>query len=177
MTRLRFLFLVVLGLFLAVAPHASADPMIKTGTAVRVKSIGFINVNLYQIDHYMASKPANKSKSDVINADVSKQFTWTTLRDLPSDKVKKALQEAFAMNGYSDGGKIGQFIGAFSGEEVKKGAVVTILYDANSKNVTISVGGGGKAVINGFDFMKGVWSIWLGKIDQPSMGDQLISLL
>ena len=27
------------------------------------------------------------------------------------------------------------------------------------------------------DFMQAVWSIWFGKIDQPKLGDQLISKL
>jgi hypothetical protein len=31
--------------------------------------------------------------------------------------------------------------------------------------------------VDGVDFMKAVWSIWLGKIDQPKLGDQLISQL
>jgi hypothetical protein len=52
-----------------------------------------------------------------------------------------------------------------------------ISYSATAKNVTIWVQGAGSATIAGADFMKAVWSIWLGKIDQPSMGDQLISKL
>lgn len=176
MTR-RFLFLVALALFLSVAPTASADPMIDTGGALRVKSIGFVNYKLYWIEHYMASKPANKSKRDVIDADVSKQFTWTMKNDLPAEKVKKALREAFQMNSYNDAGKINQFLAAFSGEELKEKSTLTILYDANSKSTTVTVPGGGKATVPGIDFMKGVWSIWFGNIDQNNLGDQLISKL
>jgi hypothetical protein len=65
---------------------------------------------------------------------------------------------------------------AFSGE-LKEGAKVNIVYDADKKSTTVSVGGGGSATVAGVDFMKAVWSIWLGKIDQPKMGDQLISKL
>jgi hypothetical protein len=43
--------------------------------------------------------------------------------------------------------------------------------------VTLWVKDGTSATVAGQDFMKAVWSIWFGKIDQPSMGDQLISLL
>ena len=60
------------------------------------------------------------------------------------------------------------------------GAVV-ISYNATTKKVTIWVQSAGpkgtSATIGGVDFMKAVWSIWLGKIDQPSMGDQLIAKL
>ena len=62
-------------------------------------------------------------------------------------------------------------------EEVKESSAVVISYNAATKAVTIWVQGAGTATIAGQDFMKAVWSIWLGKIDQPSMGDSLISKL
>ena len=81
------------------------------------------------------------------------------------------------MNGFNDAGRTGQFVGAFNKEEVKENSAVVISYNAAAKTVTIWVQDGGTATIAGQDFMKAVWSIWLGKIDQPSMGDQLISKL
>ena len=81
------------------------------------------------------------------------------------------------MNGVSDAGRIGQFLGAFTGD-LKEGQFVTITYDPGAKATTIHVlGGGGSATIPGADFMKATWSIWFGKIDQPSLGDALISKL
>lgn len=177
MTRHRFLLVVLFGLFLAFTRDASADGMILTGTALRTKSIGFVNYKLYNITHYMAAKPPTKSKQAVIDADVNKQFIWKLRNDLPTEKVKKALREAFAMNGYNDQGKINQFLGAFTPEELKEDSTLTISYNATSKAVTVSVPGGKSATVPGADFMKGVWSIWLGKIDQPSIGDSLIAKL
>ena len=179
MTILRrsALFALVAALLFTIAPRAHADGMIFTGDAVRTKSVGPFTAKVYSIRHDMKERPATKSKQAVIEADVDKVFTWRMLRDVDTSKIKKALQEAFAMNGYGDAGKIGQFVGAFSQEEIKEDAQVVIAYSAASKTVSISVGGGSKAQIAGADFMKAVWSIWLGKIDQPSMGDQLISKL
>lgn len=178
MTRHRFLLVALFGLLLAFTRDASADATILTGTSVRVKSLGILgSVKLYTIQHYMAEKPATKSKQAVIDADVDKKFIWTMQRDLPSEKVKRALQDAFAMNGYGDGGKIGQFLAAFTGEELKEKSQLTIVYNAKSQTTTVNVPGGKSATIPGTDFMKGVWSIWFGKIDQPSMGDQLIANL
>jgi len=181
MTRFRFLFAVVLGALMFaltfVTTDASADGMIHTGDAVRTKSLGLFTVNVYAIRHDMAEKPAAKTKQAVIDADVNKVFTCVMKRDVDSVKIQKALREAFAMNGYGDAGKINQFVAAFNKEEVKEKSVFVIKYDAASKNVTLWVKDGGSATVNGVDFMKATWSIWLGKIDQPSMGDQLISLL
>jgi hypothetical protein len=171
------LFTLVLALLLTLGSSALADGWIYTGDAVRTKSVGPFTAKVYGIRHDMKEKPASKSKAAVIEADVDKKFTWRMLRDVDSSKIKKALTEALQMNGFNDGGRIGQFVGAFNKEEVKENSAVVISYSAASKSVTIWVQGAGTATIAGPDFMKAVWSIWLGKIDQPAMGDQLISKL
>lgn len=48
---------------------------------------------------------------------------------------------------------------------------------AAKKMTTIAVADGSTANIPGGDFMKAVWSIWLGKSDQPSVGDDLVGKL
>ena len=147
-----------------------------TGTAIRVKSVAFIDVNVYEISHSMKELPATKSKQAVIDMETGKKFYWTMKRDVDHEKIQNALKEAFAMNGYGDAGKIGAFMGAFK-SELKEKSHVTIVYDADKKATTVTVDGGGSATIEGSDFMKAVWSIWFGKIDQPKLGDQLISKL
>lgn len=163
---------------LAVPKSASAQAgWIHTGDAVRTKSVGPFTAKVYSIRHDMKDRPSAKAKQAVIEADVDKKFTWRMLRDVDSSKIKKALQDAFAMNGYGDGGKIGQFVSAFNKEEVKEDSAVVITYNAANKTTTIWVQNGGTASVAGADFMKAVWSIWFGKIDQPSMGDQLLAKL
>ena len=177
---LSFLLTMVAAALLTFLVPASANAQgawIHTGDAVRTKSVGPFTAKVYAIRHDMKEKPGSKSKQAVIDADVDKKFTWRMLRDVDSGKIKKALQDAFAMNGYGDGGKIGQFVGAFNKDEVKEDSAVVITYNAANKTTTIWVQNMGSATIAGADFMKAVWSIWFGKIDQPSMGDQLISKL
>lgn len=176
-TTIAFLFSLVVALFVSVAPSASADGWIHTGDAVRTKSIGPFSAKVYAIRHDMKARPAAKSKQAVIDADVDKKFTWRMLRDVDSSKIQKALREAFQMNGFHDAGRINQFVGAFNKEEVKEDSAVVITYNSQAKNVTIWVQNAGTATIGGQDFMKAVWSIWFGRIDQPSMGDQLIAKL
>jgi hypothetical protein len=179
--RRSFLFSMFLAVVMALSTSAFADGWIFTGNSVRTKSIGPFTAKVYSIRHDMKERPPTKSKQAVIDANVDKRFTWSMLRDVGSGKIQNALREAFQMNGYNDGGKIGQFVGAFSGEEVKEESngqpSVVITYTAANQTTTIWVKGGKTVSIQGQDFMKGVWSIWFGKIDQPSMGDQLISKL
>ena len=176
---LAFFASLVVALFCTLVPSSASAQAgwIHTGDAVRTKSVGPFTAKVYSIRHDMKEKPGSKSKQAVIDADVDKKFTWRMLRDVDSSKIKKALQDAFAMNGFGDGGRIGQFVGAFNKEEVKEDSAVVITYNAANKTTTIWVQNAGTATIAGADFMKAVWSIWFGKIDQPSMGDQLMAKL
>jgi hypothetical protein len=65
----------------------------------------------------------------------------------------------------------------FSKDEVKEKSAVVISYNAVAKTTMIWVQNGASVTVSGQDFMKAVWSIWFGKIDQPAMGDQLLALL
>ncbi|AKV01885.1 hypothetical protein AKJ09_08548 [Labilithrix luteola] len=171
-------FLTVFAFMFALVTSAFADgAYIHTGDAVRTKSVGPFTAKVYAIRHDMKERPAQKSKQAVIDADVDKKFTWRMLRDVDSEKIRKALKEAFAMNGYNDQAKINAFVSAFNKEEVKENSAIVITYNAGPKTVSIWVQDGGQVTVPGQDFMKGVWSIWFGKIDQPQMGDQLISKL
>ena len=176
-TRFPHFLAAVAAVFLALVALttglARADDWTLTGSGIRVKTVAFIDVNVYAISHYMKQLPAAKTKQAVIEMDTGKKFVWTMKRDVDHEKIQNALKEAFAMNGYGDAGKIDPFIAAFSGE-LKEKSVVSIVYDSDKKETSVSTGSG-SATIGGVDFMKAVWSIWFGKIDQPNLGDQLIS--
>jgi hypothetical protein len=150
-----------------------ADGWFHTGDGVRVKKVLFANFDVYSISHDMKDLPPTKSKQAVIDMDTDKRFTWHMLRDVEEEKIQNAVREAFAMNHYSDAGKINQYVAAFSGDR-KKGQVISISYNSTAKTVSVSVQGGGSATIPGVDFMKAVWSFWFGTIDQPALGDALI---
>src|SRR5436309_7926699 len=100
------LALVALGLCAlpASALERGHDGYFHTGDGVRYKKIAFINIKVYAIDHYMKDLPTQKSKQAVIDADVDKRFSWKMLRTVDAGKIKNALREAFAKNGYGDNG-------------------------------------------------------------------------
>lgn len=173
MRALFALCAVVLFALPAAALERDPDGYYHTGEGVRIKKVAFINVKVYAIDHYMKDLPPSKSKQAVIDADVDKRFSWKMLRTVESEKIKNALREAFAKNGYGDSAKINSFLGSF-GKELKEGDQVTINYDAAEKTTTVT-SPSGSATVQGVDFMKATWSIWFGKIDQPNLGDSLLN--
>ncbi|HEV8324345.1 MAG TPA: chalcone isomerase family protein [Myxococcota bacterium] len=154
-----------------------ADGFYHTGSGIRVKTVAFINVNVYEIHHYMKELPPAKTKAAVIDMDVDKKIGFKMLRDVDTDKIKNAFREGYERNGYTNTAKIDKLLSAFSGDEMTEGHWTSIVYSAATKKTTVTVQGGGTATVDGIDFMKGTWSIWLGKFDQPKLGDALIGLI
>lgn len=176
------IFLAVLTSLLLLAASAfgiepNKDGWYFTGQAVREKKILIVSVDVYKIQHFAKQLPA-KNKRAAIDLAADKRFVLTMVRDVPVEKLRDALKDAYAMNGYGDQGKIGKFLGAFQGvgDELKEGTRAFISYDAAKKTTTLSALG--KTVtVEGEDFMKATWSIWFGKIDQPEIGDKLLKNL
>lgn len=166
----------VLGAVPAFGLNADRDGWYHTGDGIRTKSLAFITVKVYAIGHDMKCLPKARAKAEVIDADCDKRFTWKMSRDVDKEKIHAALREAYKLNGFSDEGRIGTALGAFQAE-LKEGSFVTITYDSTKKQTTFWEQGGGTTVVPGADFMKATWSIWFGRIDQPSLGDALLSKL
>lgn len=158
---------------LAAALEREPGGYYRTGTGVRVKHVGPFSAKVYTITHYMRELPPTRSKPAVIAMDTDKSLSWRLMRDLELKQIRDALRDGFKMNGYTDTAKIDQFLGAFT-KPVPDKTLITITYTSASKSTTIAVAGDGSATIPGIDFMKGTWSIWFGKIDQPELGDALI---
>ena len=168
------LALVALGLFAmpASALERDHDGYFQTGEGIRYKKIAFINIKVYDIEHYMKELPPQKSKQAVIDANVDKKFSWKMLRSVGAEKIRDALREAYAKNGYSDAAKIGSFVDSIT-RELKEGDSVVIKYDAAKRATTIT-SPAGSATVAGEDFMKATWKIWFGNIDQKNLGDELL---
>ena len=168
------LAVLALGLFAvpASALERGKDGYFHTGDGIRYKKVAFINVKVYSIEHAMKDLPPQKSKQAVIDANVDKKFSWKMLRSVDAEKIRNALREAYAKNGYNDAGKINAFVDSIA-KELKEGDNVTIKYDA-AKQATTITSPAGSATVPGEEFMKATWSIWFGKIDQKDLGDSLL---
>lgn len=163
----------------AAALAVGKDGYFQTGAGTRKK----MGSNTYNIVHSIKELPGTKTKQALIDADVDKRFTMvflpvpTLLRPIvgsawPKDKITGSLKEAFALNGYADAGKIAKFLAAVT-QDLNDKDTILIQYNAASKVTSITVKNGGKASIEGEDFMKAVWSLWFGKIEQKDLGEAL----
>ena len=144
-----------------------------TGSATKVTA----SVKDYTLLHEMKALPAVKTKRGVIDADVDKRFSWRLHRDLSCATLKAALRDGFRRNAYTTSATITTFVNACSGTTLKARSTVVIRYVAATKTTTLSVSGMGTTSVVGVDFMRAVWSLWLGNVDQPRLGEALVARL
>lgn len=158
----------VLGMEIA----SQAASFTTTGSAIRVKKVAFVSVNVYAITHQMKDVPATRSAAEFINADTDKRLILKMKRDVEAAKISNAFNEAYALNGYSNTANQNTFSSVLTGD-LKENDTITISYNAATKTTTCNYGGKTSSVA-GIDFMKATWSIWFGKIDQPSLTSALV---
>jgi hypothetical protein len=159
----------------ALAADKDKEGFFPTGEGIRYKKVAFINVKVYDITSYARELPASKSKEAMIQLDSDKKLSWKMLRSVDAEKIRNALREAYAKNGYTDKNKIESLLRPIT-RELKEGDTVIIRYDASTKKTTLAAEGA-SATVEGPEFMKATWSIWFGNIDQPTLSDKLIDNL
>jgi len=161
---------------LALAPSLAfaADTYIVTGSGVRQKAVLMLRVDVFSIVHAMKELPKVRSKKAVIDAACDKRFTLRFMRDVDASKIREAFSEAFKLNGYRNNAKVAQFLSVVK-KDIRENDTFVVSYDNEKKTVDFTVKRQGRVLVQGEDFMKAVWSIWLGKIDQPTLSDALIA--
>ena len=163
-------------LLIAPASHAverARNGFFLTGSATRVDA----GKKDYTLVHEMREIPRTKTKRGVIDADVDKRFVLRLHRDLPCASVKSSLRDGFSRNAFANANKISQVVDTCSGTTLKAGAQVVIAYKASTKTTTFWVEGMGRTTVVGIDFMKAVWSVWMGNVAQPKLGESLVARL
>lgn len=172
----------VIALPLAVAPSFSylqaqnRDPWIQTGEGVREKTLAWVHVQAYTISHWVQKQPSILSKSALNDLEADKKFSITMLRNVRAGQMKGMFRDAYALNGYCDKARIDQFLSALT-RDLVKGDHITITYAPLCQATTLTLQGGGTAVIPGREFMRATWSLWFGQSEQPALGDALVSKL
>src|SRR5262249_26233300 len=95
-----------------------------------------------------------------IETDEAKRIVLHMVRDVTHDEMKGAMQDGFANTGTSDTPGAKQFTSCFTrpippGQECE-------FDNARGKGTTVTISGKKKGTIQGADFMRGLWGIWLG---------------
>lgn len=162
----------------AYALEPGKDGFFQTGAGTRSKLGG----KTYDIFHSIKQLPAVRSRQALIDADVDKRFSLVfravplLLKPIvggsawPKDKIQGSFREGFAANDYTVKEKIDRFLSPIAQDFVEKDTIF-IQYNAETKSTTITVKTA-KVTVEGADFMRAVWSLWFGKIDQKDLPEE-----
>jgi hypothetical protein len=157
----------------AIANHAFAQDMVKTGEGIRQKSVAFLSFDVYKVSHSIATVPAAEDMAGALNASTSdKKFELEFLRNVEADKIKDSLDGAYKNCDYKEKNKVKELLSVFK-TDFKKGDVITIAYSAGKTTFT---SGASVLSVDGDEIMKATWCIWLGKgiTDQKKLKDDLV---
>lgn len=157
-------------------PAWALEGFVHTGTGVRVKKVLFVSAKVYDISHYMRLLPKQHTRSAVIEADVDKLVSWRMLRDVGEEKIRDSMKGAYALNGYRQDATINQVLTVFVGG-LREGEQLKVSYATRTKATTFSRPTGRSVTITGAEFMRATWSMWFGKSDQPTLGDDLLRMV
>ncbi len=142
------------------------DQIVAEGESLSLQGIGLRKKFLFSVyvgGLYLTTP--TKDAAAAINADEPKRISMTFLRDVDADNIKKAFKEGFETNSpeaaKTQSAKIETFLGLFK-EEFKEGETVNITY-LPATGVTAEKGGKVLGTVEGAEFMKAVFTIWLGK--------------
>ncbi len=144
---------------------AGKDKLVLNGGGTREKYF----MDMYVGALYLTEK--NKDANSIINANASMAIRICIVSGMiTSEKMTEAVAEGFkkSTGGKTDAikDKIEKFKKGFS-DPIKKGDVFDVVYTA--EKIYIYKNGTLKAEIDGFDFKKAVFGIWLGA--QPADSD------
>jgi hypothetical protein len=133
--------------------------LVLNGLGVREATV--LNVNVYVAGLYLLKRTSDANA--ILNADEEKKLVLQFVRDVDREDVVKAWSEGFKANAGGDyaalEARITKLLGWMSG--VKEGDSFYFSYTPG-KGLKVSIKGENKGTIEGFDFAKVFYKIWLG---------------
>jgi len=140
------------------------------GIGLRIKKIVVVSINVYLGALYL-EKPSTAA-ADVISTDQVKRVVLHFIyNNVGAKDLVNAWNEGFEKNAPAQKAALQDRINTFNGyftEPVKSGEKIIITY-IPGQGTEVSVKGKVKGVIQGKDFMEGLFSVWFGK-NPPTEG-------
>jgi hypothetical protein len=137
--------------------------LVLNGLGVREATV--LNVDVYVAGLYLEKK--TKNPQAIIEADAPKRLLLRFVRDVDRDDLTNAWKEGFEKN---NGGKLAEKLKQLNGwmTSMKNGQSLAFTY-LPGKGVTVEVEGKTKGTIEGADFARVMWAIFVGP-EPPNEG-------
>lgn len=165
----------LIALFTMVPLHADAgrkagvtmpEQITVAGKRLSLNGMGLREATMLKVDVYVAGlyvEQPSSNPAQLINSDETKVMVLTFVRDVDRDDITKAWSEGFEHNPVVPHGTVQAEIDQLNGwmTGMKKGQTMTFTY-VPSVGTTVNIAGKRVGTIQGQDFARSLFAIWLG---------------
>lgn len=166
----------LIALFTLVPLHAEAgrkagvtmpEQITVAGHQLTLNGMGLREATMLKVDVYVAGlyvEHPSSIPSQLIDSNETKVMVLTFVRDVDRKDITKAWSEGFEKNAILPQGSISSEINQLNGwmAGMKKGQTMTFTYVPGT-GTTVNVAGRRMGTIQGEDFARSLFAIWLGK--------------
>jgi hypothetical protein len=145
--------------------EVEGEELVLNGLGLR-KAYGFAKV--YVAGLYLEERSSDANA--IIASDGLKRVDMKFLRGVKAPKMTAAWEEGFEKNAGDDFGKLEERLDRLNSwiVDLKKGDVMAYTY-VPGHGVTMTINGEDRGTIEGADFARALWSVWLGP-EPPNEG-------
>lgn len=133
------------------------------GTTLRLNGMGIREATALQVDVYVAALYVEQTARDanaILGSDTRKQIVLRFVRDVERADIVEAFEEGFRNNApRTPRAKVARLLSFV--EDMRDGQVMTITY-VPGRGTELRVGRRVKGTIDGADFARGVYSLFIG---------------
>jgi hypothetical protein len=145
------------------------DQLTVQGRVLVLNGMGVREATLLRVHVYVAGLYLEARSSDaarIIAAEETKRLVLSFVRDVGRDNLVTAWNEGFAKSGGPVSAGLRDRLATLNGwmVDVKRGDTLTFT-QVPGKGIGVEIKGQAKGTLDGADFSRALWGIWLG--DQP----------
>ena len=143
------------------------------GKKLLLNGLGLREASMLKVDVYVAGLYLESKSSDaesVIESEEAKRIRMEFVRKVKKKSITKAWDEGFEKNAGAEADALAERVATLNSYMVDfvSGDLMTFTYRP-AKGVEVQVNGESKGLIEGADFARALWSIWLGP-EPPNPG-------
>lgn len=148
------------------------------GSTLTLNGLGLRQATVFKVNVYVAALYVPKASNDpaaLLAAGGPKELVLQFVRDVGGDDLKKGWNEGFEKNAKGELPALKERLATFNGwmTDVKTGQRFTFIQKPGV-GVDVNVNGVAKGTINGDDFAKALFSIWLAEPPNPEIKSGLL---
>ena len=143
------------------------------GLNLVLNGTGLRQATAFKVNVYVAALYVPKASKDAVallSIDAPKQLTLQFVRNVGASDLRKAWSEGFEKNAKATLPALKDRISTFNGwmEDMKTGGRMILTHKPGG-GVEVNVNGAAKGTIDGDDFAKALFAIWLGDPPNPEI--------